>query len=215
LNLHHNVQRLLEPVEISIPYAKYLNFPAETTRNRRDSKRFIQLIRVVAFLRQKQKAYTEIDGEKRIEADLDDYEIAYNLGLKVISSSLSQMSDRVKGVFRVCCELTDELKQDGQPQKFTVSQIQGKAPSLDLDYHNRDDLYKQLDWLTKYEYLSFSRNTARGKKYYSVSFNYERDQNGEIVNITTPDVMEITKPDELREKFPQPETARTIARLGV
>ena len=209
LNLHHNVQRLLEPVdEITIPYGKHLTFPAKTTRNRRDSGRFIQLIKVVAFLRQKQKEYTEINGTNCIEADLDDYQIAYDLSIKVISSTLSQVSDRAKGVLTICCQLDDELKQAGKSQMFSVSEIQDKATDFGLDYQNRDDLYKQLKWLEKYEYLTLSRSTSKGRKFYSVSFNYERDQNGEIVNIATSDVREITTPDELRAKWYPPESLK-------
>jgi hypothetical protein len=214
LNLHHNVQRLLEPVKINIPYGDYLNFPAKPTRNRRDCDRFIQLIKVVAFLRQKQKKDTEINGTKCIEADSDDYQIAYDLSMKVIASTLSQVSDRAKGVLTICCQLDDELKQAGKSQMFSVTEIQDKAADFGLDYQNRDDLYKQLKWLEKYEYLTLSRSTSKGNKRYSVSFDYERDQNGEIVNIATSDVREITTPDELRAKWYQPETARTIAESG-
>ena len=128
--------------------------------------------------------------------------------MKVIASTLSQVSDRAKGVLTICCQLDDELKQAGKSQTFSVSEIQDKATDFGLDYQNRDDLYKQLKWLEKYEYLTLSRSTAKGKKRYSVSFNYEKDQNGEIVNIATSDVREITTPDKLRAKWYPPESLK-------
>jgi hypothetical protein len=115
------------------------------------------------------------------------------------------VSDRAKEVLKICCQLDDELKQAGKSQTFSVSEIQDKATDFGLYYQNRDDLYKQLKWLERDEYLTLSRSSPRGRKRYSVSFNYERDQNGEIVNIATSDVREITTPDELRAKWHPPE----------
>jgi energy-coupling factor transporter ATP-binding protein EcfA2 len=201
LNLHHNIQRLLESVEVDIPFADHLNFPAKTTRNRRDSQRFIQLIKAVAFLRQKQKQIKLHDGEKIIEADPYDYEIAYNFGIKVISSTLDQISDRARDVLRVCCELADEMKQASQAPIFTVNRIQEKAPSLGLDFNNRQDLYKQLNKLAEYEYLTLDQPKRNGTKYYSVCFQYARDQFGKLLNISTPEIKEITTPEELKQKL--------------
>lgn len=90
--LHHNIQRLLEPLQVDIPFAEHLSFPDKTTRNRRDSARFIQLIKTVAFLRQKQKQVKAKDEVQYIEADLHDYEVAYRLGIQVIKSTLAPIS---------------------------------------------------------------------------------------------------------------------------
>lgn len=196
--LHHNVQRLLETLEIDIPFADHLQFPAKTARNRRDTVRFMQLIKAVAFLRQKQKKIKIHDGEKYIEADLEDYKMAYRLGTGVMQATLDRISERARNVLRVCCELDDELKKSGQNGRFTVNQIQEKAPNLGFDFGNRQDLYKQLKILTEHEYLEFFQERPRAKQYYSVCFAYERDPSGEIINIDAPEIKEITTPSQLK-----------------
>ena len=201
LNLHHNIQRILEPIDVDIPFAQHLSFPDRTTRNRRDSERFMQLIKTVAYLRQKQKKIKYYNDVKYIEADLYDYEIAYIYGLPVISATLDQISERSKNVLRVCCSLMDDLKQKGQQIEFTVNQIQEKAPSLGFDLDNRQDLYKQLNALVEYEYLDFNQPKPKEKKYYTVIFNYVRDQGGNIINIETPETKDITTPDSLKNKL--------------
>lgn len=96
--------------------------------------------------------------------------------------------------------MADELRKSGQNQ-FTVNQIQKKAPDFGLDFGNRQDLYKQLNKLTEYEYLGVNQLYHKGKKLYSVCFDYVRDPSGKIVNIDTPDIKEITTPSQLKIKM--------------
>ena len=198
VELHQNAQRLLENIEVNIPYGHLLSFPAKTVRNRRDSNRFIQLIKAVAFLRQKQKEIKFIKDTRCVEADLYDYEYAYRLGIDVIKNTLNTISDRAKNVLEVCCYLADELKTSGQPASFTTKQIKEKAKSLGYDFNNQQDLYKQLKILTEYEYLEFEQPKPKGRKFYSVIFDYFRDPSGKIVNIDSPEIKEITTPEYLK-----------------
>jgi hypothetical protein len=161
----------------------------------------MQLIKAIAFLRQKQKPVKIHYGKNYIEADAYDYEVAFKIGIKIIASTLDQISERARNVLRVCCELTDDLKQSGQPLRFTIKQLREKAPSLGLEFSNLQDLYKQLNTLTEYEFLDLDQPNLRGKKHYCVSFDYVRGFNGEIMNIGTPEIKEITTPDELRQKL--------------
>lgn len=201
LGLHHNVQRVLEPVEVNIPFAGYLTFPAKTTRHRRDSDRFINLIKAVAFLRQKQKEQLENNGIKYIDADIDDYKISYEIGKDIIKSTLNESSDRVNNAFRVCCLLNERLLDDGKDPWFSVSNIRDTAPDLDLDFKNRDDIYKQMAILEEYEYLERRQSGKGTTKYYKVIFPYERNEAGEITNIDSPDFKEILTPEQLEEKI--------------
>ena len=201
LTLHHNIQRILEPIDVDIPFAEHMTFPSRTTRNRRDSARFIQLIKTVAFLRQKQKPIKNHNGINYIEADLFDYEVAYFYGIEVLSATLDQISDRAKYALVVCCALMDDFRQKGQLGWFTAKQIQEKAPSLGLDFGNRDDLKKQLAILTEYEYLDENQPKPKGTKSYTVIFNYVRNQAGTIINLGTREIKEIITPDMLRQKI--------------
>ena len=189
--LHRNAQRLLEPMEVNIPYAQHLSFPSKTTRNRRDSKRFLQLIKAVAFLRQKQKETKKLGSDTwYIDADLDDYEIAYRLGIKVIKSTLDQISERARNVLKVCCELDQQNRASGKEPWFTVRDVQETGSRIGVDISNRANLYKQLNQLTEYEFLELDQPKSKGRKLYRLSFKPERDECGEIINIRTPEVKE-------------------------
>ena len=202
LDLHHNLQRLLEPLEVNIPFAEHLSFPAKTTRHRRDSERFINLIKAVAFLRQKQKGEIKtLNGERYIDAELADYKIAYDIGLEVIRATLNTISNRSKDVLTVCCELNDKYLAIKKEPLFSVTEIQDTAQKLGLDLRNRDDLYKQLNKLEEYEYLERKQARKNSIKFYKVCFAYERNEAGEIINIDTPDIKEILTPIQLEEKL--------------
>lgn len=201
LDLHHNVQRLLEPVEVNIPFAKHLSFPAKTSRHQRDSERFINLVKAVAFLRQMQKEKKLINGVECIDADLDDYRIAYDIGMDIIRATLNTISDRAKNALTVCCELNDQYLAAQKDPLFSITEIQETAQKLEVDLRNRQDLYKQLDKLEEYEYLERNQARKSAKKYYKVCFAYERNEAGELVNIDTPDIGEILTPEQLRDNL--------------
>lgn len=69
-SLHHNAQRLLKPVKVVNPYAERLTFLDEKTRTRRDHRKYLALIRAIAFLHQYQR-------EPRMLAGPDGSSIAY------------------------------------------------------------------------------------------------------------------------------------------
>lgn len=76
---HWAAQLLLEPVAVVNPFAHALDFPAHRMRLRRDHERFLDLIASVAFLRQYQKTRKHDGALEYIEADLEDYRIAYGV----------------------------------------------------------------------------------------------------------------------------------------
>ena len=135
-----------------------------------------------------------------IDADLDDYEIAYRLGIKVIKSTLDQISERARNVLKVCCELDQQNRASGKEPWFTVRDVQETGSRIGVDISNRANLYKQLNQLTEYEFLELDQQKYKGRKLYRLSFTPERDESGEIINIRTPEVKEIITPNELKQK---------------
>ncbi|MCE7874508.1 toprim domain-containing protein [bacterium CPR1] len=90
---HHNAQRLLECVEVVIPYVDHLSFPSRWLRTRRDHKRFLCLIEAVTFLHQHQRSGGALeDGTRYVEATLQDYRLAYELAQDVLRSTLHELS---------------------------------------------------------------------------------------------------------------------------
>jgi hypothetical protein len=93
---HRTAQRLLEPLVIINPYAEQLEFPAESLRARRDHKKYLTLIKTVAFLRQKQRQVKTAErGDKSfnyVEVTKDDIRVANDLARRVLVHSLDELS---------------------------------------------------------------------------------------------------------------------------
>ena len=93
---HHNAQRLLEDVHVVNPYAPKLTFPTQSLKSRRDHKKYLGLIKAVAFLRQKQRPVKEVkhEGEsvRYIEAQLEDIALANTLSQDVFRQSQSDLT---------------------------------------------------------------------------------------------------------------------------
>jgi predicted transcriptional regulator len=80
----------------SIPYAKQLFdlLESERSESRRDPDKLCDLISLVAWMRRFQKTL-----EKRMEADLIDLYFALQLGLDVITQTISELSPREQQIF--------------------------------------------------------------------------------------------------------------------
>ena len=193
--LHHNIQRLLKSLEVVIPYAKHLTFPHKATRNRRDSERFLSLIKVIAFLRQYQKEVKKKGGIEYIEADLPDYAYGYEIGIKVLANTLDDISERARKVLEVCCHLDNSI----YGKHFTLKDIQNKAKELDVDLSNISDLRKQVKSLVYFEYLEQVEGGQGKTGKYKTSTDYEY-ADGEIKGIERPNV-DILTPEELERKI--------------
>jgi DNA primase len=98
--LHHNAQRLLTAVHVVNPYAPQLTFPTKSLRSRRDHKKYLGLIKAIAFLRQKQRPVKEVmhGGEplRYIEATLEDIALANSLGRDVLGQSGSDITPQAR-----------------------------------------------------------------------------------------------------------------------
>ncbi len=199
IELHQDIQRCLENIgDITIPFADKITFPQNTTRHRRDVSRFLDLIKVVAFLHQKQRKFTVINGEKYLVAEAQDYEIAYNYGIKILGDTFNKIPPPAQKVITVCCALADEK---GSMVPFSTEEIQKKATILGYDCNKKNGLYKQLNWLLENDYLNDRHSRSGNAKHYTVCFEYVRDQSGNIINIDSPDTKEITTPSQLLQKL--------------
>jgi DNA primase len=95
LRIHKNAQRLLKPVEVVNPYAHKLTFLDDQTRMRRDHKKYLTLIRAIAFLHQYQRpAKTLKNGAvtvKYVEVTNSDITVANELAANVLGRSLDEL----------------------------------------------------------------------------------------------------------------------------
>src|SRR5205085_6925075 len=88
LTLNWNLQRVLKPVRVHIPFADEIAFPEAWLRTRRDHLRFLNLIEASAFLHQYQRQVPK-DAEPgtAVEATVEDYRIAYEFAREVLGST--------------------------------------------------------------------------------------------------------------------------------
>ncbi|MBI4758321.1 MAG: DNA primase, partial [Chloroflexi bacterium] len=90
---HHNAQRLLRMYAVLIPFVDAIRFPARWVRTRRDHKRFLCLIEVLAFLHQYQREQGQMeDGTPYVLATLADYRLAWRLAKDVLRSTFHELS---------------------------------------------------------------------------------------------------------------------------
>lgn len=197
-----DVQRVLSPLKVFIPYATLLKFPDTMTRNRRDSKRFGLLIKAFALLRQCQKEIKHKDGVPYIEADALDYEYAYRFGKDTLKNTLSAVSERELRVFEVAYKYVVEQKPAViKDITFTIKAIQRHAKEVGVDLENASDLRKNLKALTEAEYLELV-DGGNGKTFvFRLVYMPEVDGEG---NIQRDDLVKnLTSPAELRRLLGQ------------
>ncbi len=120
IKIHRNAQRLLEPVVINIPYAEHLTFPIKWIRTRRDNERFLNLIRVIAFLYQKQRErFTHEAGFTYINATIEDYAFAYKLAKQIFAQTLDEVG--LKG--REILGKVKRYLEDKAIKQFTTREV--------------------------------------------------------------------------------------------
>ena len=126
---HHNAQRMLEEVPVVVPYVRHLTFPTRWLRTRRDNERFLCLIEASAFLHQFQRERGSCrgpDGSEVIyvEANLEDYRLAYELAKDVLRDTLHELS-------------------------LSAREVLGTAGSFESGAFTRRDLRDALGWSQK------------------------------------------------------------------
>ena len=99
---------LLEPLEVTIPFARDLaeSFPTSQLRLRRDFGRVLSLVRISALLHQGQRPRLP-DGS--VIADLADYEVAYRLLQEILEPTIQGLTPTALEL----CELHDEAAATG------------------------------------------------------------------------------------------------------
>ena len=98
--LHQNAQRLLQPVHVLNPYARWLTFPDQSTRLRRDHEKYLTLIDTIAFLHQHQRDIKSVTraGQQLdyIEATLADIERANAIAHEVLGRCLDELPPQTR-----------------------------------------------------------------------------------------------------------------------
>jgi uridine kinase len=97
---HWAMQRLLQPIEVLIPYSHSLHFPSSKIAVRRSYGFLLATIKTVAFMRQFQKEKQKSsEGTDFIAADEMDYTVAYDLIKPILTRTFSSLPDKCLKLF--------------------------------------------------------------------------------------------------------------------
>jgi hypothetical protein len=135
--LHQDVQRVLRPIRVVIPYANAIEFPAASIRTRRDNPRFLNLVEAQAFLHQYQRPLVyfetgepsdrpleELSDEEladyRVEATLEDYGASYALASDLLYETLAELKKPLRSFFETVREMAREKAQGVSSYEVTL-----------------------------------------------------------------------------------------------
>jgi DNA primase len=124
---HQAAQRLLEPLVVLNPYAEQLSFPAHSLRARRDHKKYLMLIKAVAFIHQHQRTVhtSERGGQsfRYIEATREDIAQANALAQQALGASQDELSAPARNLLRHIQAMVQAhcKAQDGPPERYVFT----------------------------------------------------------------------------------------------
>ncbi|MGB5987659.1 MAG: CHC2 zinc finger domain-containing protein [Desulfobacterales bacterium] len=191
---HHNAQRLLKPLFVVNPFTPYLSYPNQSLRTRRDHKKYLGLIRSVAYLHQYQRKTQTVEVEGKpvqyIEVTLEDIEAANRLANEVLGQCLDELSPPSRtlltGIYRMVKQLAEDQETSLTEVYFTRRMIREHTGWSDWQVRAH---IKQLEEL---EYLC-ARMGAKGKEYaYALNYRGQGVEGGKCY-------LNLTPVDEIRK----------------
>ena len=191
---HHNAQRLLKPLAVVNPFTQYLSYPNQSLRTRRDHKKYLGLIRAIAFLYQYQRKIKTVDVEgepvEYIEVTLDDIDKANQLANEVLGQSLDELARPSRTllslIYKMVKEVADQRKAGIDEIYFTRRMIREHTGWSDWQ------IKAHIKQLEEMEYLHV-RIGSKGKEYaYALNYRGQAEDSGKCYLNLTP-VDEIKK----------------------
>jgi DNA primase len=186
---HHAVQRMLKPLAVVNPYAEYLSYPSHSLRARRDHKKYLGLIRAVAFLHQYQREIqtVEVDGTpvEYIEVTLTDIETANRLANVVLGQSMDEL---VKPSRTLLSKIYEMVKEQAEQNNAPIDEIFFTRRMI-REYTGWSDwqVRAHIKQLEEMEYIGV-RTSSRGKEYsYILTYQGQGEEHQErcYLNLTS------------------------------
>ncbi len=194
INKHHTAQRFLKPLHVVNPFSKYLSYPNQSLRTRRDHKKYLGLIRSIAFLYQYQRKIKTLDvgGEpvEYIEVTLEDIDRGNKLANEVLGQSLDDLAKPSRTLLSAIYKMVKDLseKQDIPLDEVYFNRRMIREYTGWTDWQVRTHI-KQLEEM---EYL-YVRIGARGKEYaYALQYQGQGEDDGKCY-------LNLTPVDEIRK----------------
>jgi DNA primase len=176
--LHHNVQRMLKPLEVVNPYAELLTYPDDRLIHRREQKKYLALINAIALLHQHQReAKRAADGDAEVEyveVTVEDIALANELAGEVLKRSLDEVSPPVRGMYREFRELCKQRAEESacRPDQVQLSRREIREATGWSDWQVRTYCQQLADM----EYL-YAVSGNNGKRFvYELAFYTEDEE---------------------------------------
>lgn len=130
LQLWRNIQRVLKPYPVVIPFVEELrkSFPQKPVRVRRDYGKLLSLLAVITLLHQEQRERTVLHGTEYLIATLVDFHIAKILLEDTLQKTIYALSPKSEQVIEATKKLVPE---DGMSSGVSIRDM---ATELDWDY---------------------------------------------------------------------------------
>lgn len=141
-----NTQRILQPIKIINPYAKYLCLPSAVFKPRRTNNHYLQFIEAVTFYYQyqREKKHDTETGEEYIEVSIEDIENANQL----LKEVLLRKSDELTGSCRNYLENLKSYLKTKKKKGFTNREIR-QALRVNPSNQKRYNLQLQIGYYIK------------------------------------------------------------------
>ena len=160
-----NTQRVLKPITIRNPFAKYLCLPSAVFKPRRTNNHYLQFIEAITFYYQWQRhrQFDKKTGEEYIETTLEDIENAN----KLLKEVLLRKSDELTGGCRNYLEILKTYLKTKKRKEFTGLEIRTQLRIKESTLRN---YHKQLQLLG---YIK--RNTNKKTRSYTFELVISKD----------------------------------------
>ncbi|MEJ0101414.1 MAG: CHC2 zinc finger domain-containing protein [Bacteroidota bacterium] len=156
--LFKNMQRVLRPINIINPYAKYIELPEQVFKPRRTMTLLLGFIEAITFYHQYQREVKkDSNGQLFIETAIEDIEATFTLLKDVLFSK----SDELSKATREFLEKLKELQQQSGNETFNARAIREQLRI------NLGNMKRYLAELMRYGYIK-----ANGNRYRKGSYEY-------------------------------------------
>ena len=176
---HRNAQRLLQPYHVRIPYAEHIDYPLRDVRGRRDFKRVLSLIKVVAHLRQFHKKPFKLHENQCIDADSKDYEIVYHLSKKLLQDTICAVPEATKKIVDLWLK---KVKEDSCESTLSRKELQR------LTGQSEAGVRRHIEILVSNEIISEDKTS--GKYLHQLLISSMDELEEEVEGITSPEELE-------------------------
>lgn len=207
--LHQNAQRLLRPLDVLNPYARFLTFPDQTTRLRRDHEKYLTLIDTIALLHQHQR---EVKAHQRpghdgqiieyIEVRLTDIELANRIAHDVLGRSLDELPPQTRRLLRL---IDAHVGTECERQAIRRSDVRFSRRALrEAIAWGDTQLRLHLERLVELEYVLTHREGPGGKYVYELAYEVKDDARAQVAGLIDADALAA-----LAAQNPAPTTAKS------